>query len=180
MFQNQCLLWPGAAWCGGASKLGLGPILGVSLANVSGTRATAGTAGIESTSRVIDMSDTIHMLDPNTAPLTAITMKLRKAKAISPEVKWHEDDYLQTLSQTAEAVVGGSATEAFDVDDYGIFRVGDVVKSLGADAQNLVVTALGTSPELTMGTLDGTNMAAIADNTPLLVIGNRNAEGAAS
>ncbi len=180
MFQNQCILWPGAAWCGGASKLGLGPVLGISLAPVTGTRATAGTAGIESTSRVIDMSDTIHLLDPNTAPLTAITMKLRKAKAISPEVKWHEDDYLPTLATVNDTIAGGAATEEVVVTDATFLRVGDIIKSLGADAQTLVVTASDQTLTTTMGTIDGTNMAAIADGALLLVIGNRNAEGAAS
>ena len=152
---------------------------GVSLAAVAGvvtgSRASAGTEAIESNSRVIDMSDTIHLLDPNMAPLTAVTMKLRKARAISPKVEWLEDDYLPS-SDTVNGTFTTLTHATLTMDNIAYFRAGDVVKSLDS-GECMLVTAISGDDIIVTRSVGGTAAAAIDDGETLLIIGNANAEG---
>lgn len=142
---------------------------------VTGERATAATQGIDQNSRVIDMSDTIHLLDPNEAPLTAITMKLRSVKAINPKVEWLEDDYLPT-TDAINFTTGYTATATFlVVDNVGYFRVGDVVKVLDTN-ENMHVVALGADGIQVTRSIGTAAASTLDDNDVLLIIGNANAE----
>lgn len=145
---------------------------------ISGERATASAAGgqgIDANSRVIDMSDTIHLLDPNEAPLTAITMKLRSVKAISPKVEWLEDDYLPA-TDAINFTTGYTAASTFlVVDNVGYFRIGDVVKVLDTN-ENLHVTALGANGIQVTRSIGTADASTIDDNDVLLIIGNANRE----
>lgn len=158
------------------SVLFLSPESAIALATVvTGARATAATQGVLSNTRVIDMSDTIHLLDPNIAPLTAITMKLRKAHAINPKVEWLEDDYVPS-SDAADGTVTATATVTITVDNGSYFRAGDVV--LIVDTGEIVHVTSVAADILTTTRSIGSEAASIDDNAVLMVIGNANAEGA--
>lgn len=144
---------------------------------VTGERVTAGTAQIEQNSRVIDMSDTIYLLDPNEAPLTAITMKLNKVTAINPKFEWLEDDYLPSTLTLAEAL--DTTEEAWDVSaGHGLrTRPGDVLQVLET-GENALVVSISTDTitvERAIGGDQATGTAAASGGT-LLIIGNANAE----
>jgi hypothetical protein len=120
------------------------------------------------------MSDTIHLLDPNEAPLTALTMKLRTVSAISPKVEWLEDDYLprsDTVNGTFTTVT--HATVAMDNISY--FRVGDMIKSTQTGEVMRVTAISGNDIIITRG-IGSTSAAAIDDGVTFLIIGNANAE----
>ena len=155
----------------GALAAGTG--LALAVAPIAGVRATGGDQGILSNARVIDMSDTIHLLDPNEAPLTAITMKLRSVSSISPKVEWMEDDYIPS-SDTVNGTIG-STILTLVVDNGGYFRVGDVVKVLST-GEVVHVTAVATNNLTITRSVGATAAATITDGDTLLIIGNANAE----
>jgi hypothetical protein len=149
----------------------------LAVAPISGVRGTAGaTGGILSNARVVDMSDTIHLLDPNEAPLTALTMKLRTVSAISPKIEWMEDDYIPS-SDTVNGTLTTVTITTITVDTLGpVFRVGDVIKHLKT-GECMLVTSVPTTA--TIGVTRGvgsTAAAAIDDAETLLIIGNANTE----
>jgi hypothetical protein len=144
------------------------------MALITGVRATAGTDGILSNARVIDMSDVIHLLDPNEAPLTAIMMKLRTVTAVNPKVEWMEDDYIPSQGTLNEAL--DNSETAIDVVDGTVFRVGDIVKVLDT-GEVMSVTVVGLT-QITVATrpIGVTAATAAANGSVLLIIGNANAE----
>lgn len=142
---------------------------------VTGARATAATQGIDSNSRVIDMSDTIHLLDPNLAPLTAILMKIRKAHAINPKVEWLEDDYLPT-TDTVNGTIA-STVNALVVDNGDRFRARDVLKVLET-GETLHVTSVSSNTLTIVRTIGSTAAATITDGDTILIIGSASQEGA--
>lgn len=149
-----------------------GPFL--AMAVVTGARATAAGQGIDANSRVIDMSDTIHLLDPNEAALTALTMKLRKARCISPKVEWLEDDYIPATTAVVTGAVTAGRTIAITATNGLYFRKGDVVQDLNT-GQVFYVTVVATDT-LTFAPIASSGTITAADI--LLVIGNANQEGA--
>jgi hypothetical protein len=155
----------------------------MAMAVVSGARSNpalgSGTASqaIDSNSRVIDMSDTIHLLDPNEAALTAITMKLRKAKCINPKIEWLEDDYLPASS--AMTATNTTATTTFTVTTgTGVyFRKGDVIQDVNTGEQMYVSSV--TTDTLTVVRAVGSVTATLIGATDVVsIIGNANEEGA--
>lgn len=147
---------------------------------VSGSRATAGaTAGILSNVRVIDMSDTIHLLDPNEAPLTAISMKLNKVSCVNPKFEWLEDDYLPNTGQIDgdTGTIDALDSQTFDVHsgEGARFRAGDVLKALDT-GEVMYVTAVSSDTLTVTRGIGDTAVGDLADNADLLIIGNANAE----
>ncbi len=151
--------------------------IGVTLAAapISGVRPTAGSAGILSNARVIDMSDTIHLLDPNEAPLTAITMKLRTVSSISPKVEWLEDDYIPSSDTVNDGSNITSGTTTITMDNGGYFRAGDVLKVLST-GEILQVTSVSSNILTVTRSVGATAAGTITDADTLLIIGNANAE----
>jgi hypothetical protein len=145
---------------------------------LEGARATAGTQGVLANVRVIDMSDTIHLLDPNEAPLTAITMKLSKVAAVSPKVEWLEDDYLPTTDVTVGTAAAAATNITVTNGEY--FRVGDLLKVL-VTGETLYVSAISGDDMTTSSVTDtATDIGTqIPEGSTVLIIGNANAENSA-
>ena len=168
-----CLVLPTAGVCMG-------------MAIITGARAnpaTTGTntGGIDSSSRVVDMSDTIHLLDPNEAPLTAITMKMRKAHCISPKIEWLEDDYLPTTAVAAASISSVSTGITFATASGVQFRPGDVLQNMVSGENIFLTTADATSASWTVTRAIGTTSQASYSATTTetwLIIGNASQEGA--
>ncbi len=157
------------------------------MANVIGPRVTvsagglasAGTGGILSNSRVVDMSDTIHLLDPNEAPLTALTMKLRTVSAINPKVEWMEDDYVPTSDATTDTVNANASSVTVPVTNGPYFRAGDILKVLSS-GETLYVSSISSNSLTVIRTIGATAVAAIASGDTLIIIGNANVENSTS
>lgn len=145
------------------------------MAVIDGARATAAAQGVEQSTRVIDMSDTIHLLDPNLAPLTAITMKLRKAHAISPKVEWLEDDYIPSSSAINNGAGYAAGDTSLVVDNGEYFRAGDVIKVLN-DGEVMYVVSVSGDTLTVLRSVGATAASTLVDNEVLLVIGNVNQE----
>lgn len=145
---------------------------------ISGNRATGGTTqGLNADRRVIDMSDSIHLLDPNLAPLTSITGKIRSAHTINPEFKWLEDDYLPTTSLVSATIGAASTTVEVTAATGKYFRVGDLLKSLDS-GEVMYVSAVATDTLTIARSVGATAAAQLDQGETLLIVGNANSEGA--
>lgn len=160
----------------GAAFMYFGPETGaICMATViAGSRATAGSQGVLSNTRVIDMSDTIHLLDPNAAPLTAVTMKMRKAKCFNPKFEWLEDDYIPTADTVSATAVTAAVTMAMNGITY--FRTADVVQVLNT-GEIVYVTAISGDNIIVTRSIGATAAAQLVPGDSVVVVGNANYEG---
>ena len=140
---------------------------------------THGTANIEQKQRVVDMADSIALLQPSAAPLTVLLMRLQKREAFNPKFEWLEDD----LTAKWDAAVGAYiAKDTAITVNYTYFSVNDIVKvpSTG-ECMKVTSVAYGIANVITVIRGYGTTDAdAIADKALLVIIGNANQEGASS
>lgn len=142
------------------------------MANIIGAKSTG---LIEQHRLVIDMEDTIHLLDPDSTPLLALTNLLGKAKGgkqtiHNPEFYWMEDDYLGTYT-TVNGDHSANATQ-IKVADSSIFKPNDIVTSTDtAGCDYMLVTAVNRSTNVLTVTrrIAGETTAPAIDDGALLV-----------
>ena len=133
-----------------------------------------GTDTINQSQRVIDIDDKITALEPNAAPLTVLTKKLKKRVAIGPKVEWLESQPMPRFD-TLSASAASNAT-ALPVTNGNYFRVGDVLRLEAGDAAEVTATAAGA---VTAVRAIGTVTAASAANaSEVFIVSNVNSEGA--
>lgn len=150
------------------------------MAVVSGVRDTR---NITQNKIVVDMSDTIALLQPNAEPFMSF-LKIAKRNsevASSPKFEWMEDDLLPRW----DAINGGSGFLSSDtkivVDNGTYFTVNDVLK-VPRTGEVMLVTTINpdgdNANELAVTRGYGvTSAAALVDNDPIVIIGNANQEG---
>ncbi|AZN43361.1 SU10 major capsid protein [Paenibacillus albus] len=144
---------------------------------VSGVRDTA---NITQNKIVVDMSDTIGLLQPNAEPFMSF-LKIAKRNtevANNPKFEWMEDDLLPRWDAINAAAGYASGITALVVDNAAFFSVNDVVK-VPRTGEVMLVSAINTGTQ-TLTVLRGyglTAAAALVDNDPLVIIGNVNQEG---
>lgn len=135
------------------------------------------TGNVLAVRRVVDMASKIDVLEPDSAPLTQLSKKMKKTEVFNPDFKWMDEDAL-TKSDAINYSTGYTAGDTSIVVDTGTrFRGGDVVKNIGSGEQMLVVSV--STNTLTVVRSFGTTAAgAMTDNDVLLIVGNANQEGA--
>ncbi len=135
------------------------------------------TDTISSSQVIRDVDDVVRYLEPDAAPFTMLTRKLRKKKATAPKVEWIEQDRMP-LFTTLSASAASNAT-ALPVTD-NIFRVGDVVRiTESGEAIEITATAAGAvtaTRAIGVAVTAGITASSAAE---LFIVGNVNAEGAA-
>ena len=144
-------------------------------------RATGGTTSyaITTQSMIIEMDDSVHLLEPNRAQLALLTSKISKKGVSNPKFEWSTDEHTPTLD--AVNMSGGTWSTATDitVDNGGYFgtnslvqvqRTGEVLRITGV-ASDVLTAARGWG--------DST-AAALLDNDSLTILGGIAAEGATS
>jgi hypothetical protein len=145
------------------------------MAVVTGTRDTR---NITQNKIVVDMSDTIALLQPNAEPFMSF-LKIAKRNtevARNPKFEWLEDD-LQPRWDAINNAAGYTASDTSIVVDNGsYFSVNDVVK-VPRTGEVMLVTAIATNTLTVLRGYGVTSAAAIVDNDPLVIIGNANQEG---
>lgn len=120
-----------------------------------------------------DMAANVFELEPNVAPLLAITNRLGSKPAKNPKIEWLEDESMPRIT-TLSASAASNAT-AFGVTD-NIFRVGDVLRNSTKGWGLLVtVTAAGA---ITASAVGGTAQTTAAAADELYIVANANQEGA--
>lgn len=133
------------------------------------------TDTINQSQRVVDMEDKIADLEPNAAPLTVLTKKMKKRQAIAPKVEWLEHSAMPRFD-VLSATAASNAT-SLPITNGNYFRVGDVIRNTN-NGVGFEVTATAAG-NITVGAPLGTVGAAVhASGDEIFIVGNLNAEGA--
>lgn len=137
------------------------------------------TDDVNSDQKKIDISETIHLLEPNAAPLFVLTSRLKKKATHNPKFQWLEDDHLPHWTQINNGGGYTNGDTSLVVDDASFFQAGDIIK-IPRTAEVLRVTAVNTSTNTLTVTRSwgSTAAAAINDNDFVLLLGSAYAEGA--
>lgn len=138
-------------------------------------------ANVASAQRYIEIDKEILKLEPDAAPLTVLTKRMRDGGNVrsvgDPEFKWEESE--RDVRFDAVNHTGGytSTEEEVVVDTEEIFAVGQLV-TVPRTGEVLYVNAMPGSNKVkfTRG-YSGTTKAALVDNDPLYIIGRVAEEG---
>ncbi len=134
------------------------------------------TDTINSSQVIREVDDVVRYLEPDVAPLTMLTRRLRKKKVMAPKVEWIEQDRMPQFT-TLSASAASNAT-ALGVTD-NIFRVGDVVR-ITSTGEGIEVTATAAGAITATRAIGVAVTAGVtaANAAELFIVGNVNAEGA--
>ena len=139
---------------------------------VQGTR---GTAAILQDRQIIDISDTIHLLEPSSYPLVTLLNSMDKIKpAHNPTVRWMEDE-LEPLTDLLNGAVTAAAL-ALTVDNGGWWRVNDI-GHCPRTGENFRVTGVAGNVLAVVRSFGATAAAAMVDDEPLWNLGPAQREG---
>ena len=135
-------------------------------------------ADILSNQRVVDMSPTIAMLEPDEAPLTTMLQKTSKRAAYSQKVEWLSDELVPRLT-TLSASATSSATALDVATGTGTyFRPGDVIR-IASTGENCAVSAVSADAVYVVArTLGAVTSISAANGVDIIKVGNAAAEGA--
>jgi hypothetical protein len=154
------------------------------MANVPGPQTLVGaTNNVVSNQIVIDMSEKIHLLEPDATPLTALTRSLKASKTCHrPKFEWLEDILLSkvvtlTADNSGAGLTGTTTVTAADLSKIANY---DVVKNPRTGDIGLVTNNALSGTTFTVTRSFGTTAAAAwTSGDILLVIGSANKEYAA-
>ena len=121
-----------------------------------------------------DMDNVLHQLEPNVAPLTVLTQKLKKRKAMAPKVEWLEHGRMPRFT-TLSASATSTATALGVTAD--IFRVGDLLR-ITETGEAVQVTATAAGAITATRGIGSVATASATSAAELFIVGNVNAEGA--
>ena len=139
---------------------------------VQGTR---GTASILGDRQKIDISNTIHLLEPSSYPITTLCNSLDKVKpAHSPTVRWMEDE-LEPRTDLANGAIAANIA-ALVVDNGGFWRVGDI-GHVPRTGENFRVTLVAANTLTITRSWGATAAANIVDDEPIWNLGPAQREG---
>lgn len=142
---------------------------------------TVDDADILSNQRIVDMSPTIAMLEPDEAPLTTMLQKTSKRAAQSQKVEWLSDELVPRLT-TLSASATSSATALSVATGTGTyFRPGDVIR-VASTGENCAVSAVSADAiyvvSRSLGGTSGVTSISAASGVDIVKVGNAAAEGA--
>ena len=139
---------------------------------VQGTR---GTASILQNRQIIDISKTIHLLEPSSYPLVTILNSLDKTKpAHNPTVRWMEDELEPRVDLVNGAVT--AAGVAITVDNGAYWRVNDILH-VPRTGENIRVTGVAGNVLAVTRSFGPIAAAAIVDDEPVWNLGPAQREG---
>lgn len=145
--------------------------------DTAGARHTLGlTQGL----REIDIRRTIYELDPNTAPLTTISMRLPRRPTHNPLFQWAESNRRNRFDAVNNGAGYAAGATAIVVDAASKFAQYDLVK-VTRTGEVMEVTAVNTGTNtltVTRGVGASATGVAIVDNDEIIRIGSVEPEGA--
>lgn len=146
---------------------------------MSNLKVVRATENINQDTRKYDVSDKLWLLDADIAVLAFFARKLAKKSVIDPEFRWFEKSSPARYSAANYSTGYTSAETSVVVDDGTVYRTGMVVQNLSTGEQMYVSGVSSNTLTLVRGW--GTTSAdAIANDAVLAIVGNANAEGAAT
>jgi hypothetical protein len=120
-----------------------------------------------------DVVANVFELEPNVAPLLAITSKTNSAPARNPKIEWLEDESMPRIT-TLSASAASNAT-AFGVT-ADIFRVGDVIRNT-VKGWGILVTATAAGA-ISGSAIGNTAQTTATSGDELYLVSNANTEAA--
>ncbi len=135
-------------------------------------------AGADLPEIVEDVSDIIGIVSPHETPLLDHLGDPRRT-AMSTVHEWIEDSLLPNTGRINQTVFVPDPETATDitVDDGSVFRAGDLVRP-GDSGEIMLVTSVSGNDLVVERAYGGTANATLADDMPLLIVGNAALEGA--
>lgn len=132
---------------------------------------------ILSNERVIDMRDTIDMLETDSTQFSTALMKVASREANSTKVEWLEDRLYPRVSALASSAT--SATSSLDVttDTGTYFNVGDVVR-ICTTGEAVEVLSVATDTLGVTRSIGSVAAATAQTGAELVIVGNANLQGA--
>lgn len=127
--------------------------------------------------RVIEMDETIAMLDPDVSQFTTILMRIARETVFSSKVEWLEDELMPRLSSVASGGATDGANIVVAAGEGAYFRAGDIVRN-ARTGQAVRVTSVATDTLSVTIHLGRVAFAAAAASDQLLIVGNAAAQGA--
>ena len=141
----------------------------------STVQGVRGTASILQNRQVIDMSKTIHLLEPSSYPLVTLCNSLSKVRpAHNPVVRWMEDE-LEPLTDLVNGAMTAAAA-AMTVDNGGWWRANDIGHVPRTDENFRVIAVAGNVLTVTRS-FGASAAAAIVDDEPVWNLGPAQREG---
>lgn len=142
-------------------------------------RTAESTGNVPSGRNKRDVSEVLHYLNPEAAPLTAfITQGIKKKRvARAPKIEWQEKgDVPKASTATAAALATAGTITVADPQHFKVFDVTRVART----GEVLYVTAVntGTSTLTVTRSVGDTAAAAINNGDDLIIIGSAKPEGA--
>ena len=120
-----------------------------------------------------DMSANVFELEPNVAPLLAITSKTNSVPAINPKIEWNEDESMPRITNLSASAASNATAFGTCAD---IFRVGDVIRN-SSKGWGILVTATAAGA-ISGSAIGGTAQTTATSNDELYLVSNANTEGA--
>ncbi len=127
--------------------------------------------------RRIDMADKVLLLEPESAPLTVITKKIRKKRTGNPQFKWQEDELDPRFDRINNGAGYLTTDTALVVDNAAYFEPLTNVFVPRTGEQMRVDAVNTTTNTLTVTRGIGSTAAALADNDQLLIANTAQPEG---
>lgn len=127
--------------------------------------------------RVVDMDETIAMLDPDVSQFTTMLMRVARSVAESTKVEWLEDQLFPRLSSVVSGGATDGATITVATGEGAYFRAGDIVRN-AATGVAFRVTSVASDVLSVTTALGRVAFAAHTASDQLLIIGNASAQGA--
>lgn len=126
------------------------------------------TGNIEGSQRVVDMADTIYLLQPEESPFAALVRKLSSKAVDNPEFSWLEDQQVPWKDQINNGAGYASGATDLIVDNAAFFAPFDIIRCLRT-AEAMRVTAVNTGTNtITVTRGWGSTAAALVDNDVLI------------
>jgi hypothetical protein len=127
--------------------------------------------------RVVDMDDTISMLDPDVSQFTTMLMKVGSSPAHSSKIEWLEDELFPRLAALAAGATNVALTLTVAAGQGAYFRVGDVGRNQ-ATGEAFRVTAVAGDVLTVVRGLGNVAAAAMNNGDQILIVSNASAQGA--
>lgn len=131
---------------------------------------------------IIEMDDTVHMLEPNRAQLALLTSKISKKGVSNAKFEWSTDEHIPTLDAINMSGGTWSTATVLTVDNGGYYGTNSLVQ-VQRTGEVLRVTAVSNSGNtITVEREWGAvvSAAALLDNDSLTILGGMAQEGATS
>ena len=144
------------------------------MAGVTGAR---GTGNVLADQRTIDMAERIALLEPDASPLTVLSKRIRRERALDPKFSWLEDDREPRFDAINNGAGYNTSATSLVVDNGTYFAEHDLVQNTRTKEVFRVTGVATNTLTVVRGLGNGGTGVAMLDNDELLILGSAQPEG---